>query len=351
MFVQDRWRGQATLESVMLTGGVFPPVRLDEYFQRLAMESPLMTASDLGLIHAPLTQMFPQPATAAEWEPFQLTTAQVRQFRDEGYVSGVRLLDDAQVEALRQELAEMAQPEHAGREFFYEYHSNESGAEETTLFHALGAWRVRPGFHDLLWNPAFLMPAYQLLGQGFRMFHDQLFSKPARHGGVVAWHQDYSYWTWTRPMSHLTCWIGLDDADTSNGCLHYIPRSHRWGLVEKTALAGDMYAVREALTPLQQQDFDRKIPIALSRGEATFHHPALMHGSYENRSERSRRATVINVFTDGVLSNVNEQNRPASGVYPEFPPGEPMREPYYPLLDPREKFQDFLSSIPTIDTV
>jgi len=32
-----------------------------------------------------------------------------------------------------------------------------------------------------------------------------LFCKPARHGGVVAWHQDYSYWTRTKPMAHLTC--------------------------------------------------------------------------------------------------------------------------------------------------
>jgi len=311
-----------------------------------------MTAPDLGLTHTPLTSLFPQPQSPAEWERYQLSHAQVQQFREEGYLHGIRLLDETQVETLCSELAEMAQPTHSGREHFYEYHSNESSAEETTLFHALGAWRVRPGFHDLLWNPAFRMPAYQLLGLPFRMFHDQLFSKPARHGGVVAWHQDYSYWTWTKPMSHLTCWIGLDDVDESNGCLHYIPRSHHWGLVEKTALAGDMDAVREALTPAQQQDFDHKVPIVMSRGEASFHHPALMHGSYENRSERPRRATVINIFSDGVVSNVDPQNRPGAGSYPEFPPGEPMREPYYPLLlNPHEEFQDYLASIPTIDTV
>ncbi len=311
-----------------------------------------MSAADLGLTHGLITELFSWPESRAEWERYLLTPDQIRHFRDEGFLRGIRLLEDTQIEQLQQELAEMAQPEHAGREFFYEYHSNESAAQETTLFHALGAWRVRPGFHDLLWNPAFLMPAYQLLGQGFRMFHDQLFSKPAQHGGVVAWHQDYSYWTWTKPMSHLTCWIGLDDVDESNGCLHYIPRSHHWGLVEKTALAGDMYAVRDVLSPEQQQDFDRKIPIVMARGEASFHHPALMHGSYENRSDRMRRATVINVFADGVVCNVDETNRPGAGTYPEFPRGEPMREPYYPLLlDPAQEFADFLTEIPTIETV
>ena len=37
-----------------------------------------------------------------------------------------------------------------------------------------------------------------------RMWHDQLFAKPAGYGGCVAWHQDFSYWTRTYPMQHLT---------------------------------------------------------------------------------------------------------------------------------------------------
>src|SRR5437588_7423717 len=95
-------------------------------------------------------------------------------------------------------------PGHAGRDLFHEYHSNESTDPNRVLFHALGAWRVLPGFHDLLWNPAFLVPASQLLGGPVRFWHDQLFCKPARHGGVVAWHQDYSYWTRTRSEEHTS---------------------------------------------------------------------------------------------------------------------------------------------------
>jgi ectoine hydroxylase-related dioxygenase (phytanoyl-CoA dioxygenase family) len=80
-----------------------------------------------------------------------------------------------------------------------------------------------------------------------RFWHDQIFYKPAHHGGVVAWHQDYSYWTRTTPMAHLSCWIGLDDATRENGCVHYIPGSHRWNLLPITGLADDMDSIQTVL--------------------------------------------------------------------------------------------------------
>ena len=120
------------------------------------------------------------------------------------------------------------------------------------MFHALGAWRIAPAFHDILWNPAFTVPASQLLGGAVRFWHDQLFCKPPRHGGVVAWHQDYSYWTRTTPMAHLTCFIALDDTDLENGCLHHVPGTHRWPLLPITGLAGDMEAIQTVLNDEQK---------------------------------------------------------------------------------------------------
>ena len=103
----------------------------------------------------------------------------------------------------------------------------------------LDGLRDDPAFHDLLWHPAFVVPASQLLGGAVRFWHDQLFVKPAHDGGVVIWHQDYSYWTRTKPMAHLTCWIGLDDSTTENGCVHYVPRSHRWDLLPREDFANN----------------------------------------------------------------------------------------------------------------
>jgi len=170
--------------------------------------------------------------------------------------------------------------------------------------------------------------ASQLLGGAVRFWHDQLFCKPAKHGGVVAWHQDYSYWTRTKPMQHLTCWIGLDDATRDNGCVCYIPGSHRWDLLPITGLAGDMQAIHTVLSEEQRRKFN-PVFAELKAGEAVFHHPLMIHGSYENRTDRPRRATVINAFLDGTRSDSDQSL--LEGV-PPVPKGQRMNGPFFPLL-------------------
>jgi ectoine hydroxylase-related dioxygenase (phytanoyl-CoA dioxygenase family) len=283
---------------------------------------------DLSLYHHPLTGLFERPKTKAEWGRYHLNDEQLDSYRKRGYVSGIRMLDGAQVQTLRGELSKLTSAPEQASELFYEYHSNETSDPSKILFHALGAWRVSPALHDLLWNPAFLVPASQLLGGAVRFWHDQLFCKPARQGGPVSWHQDYSYWTRTEPIAHLSCWIGLDDSTSENGCVHYVPGSHRWNLLPVTGLADDMDAIHSALTVEQLEAF-KPTPIELKAGEASFHHPLMVHGSYENRTENERRAVVLNVFRDGVVSASDEP--PLKGV-PPIRRGWKMGGQFFPLL-------------------
>ena len=285
-------------------------------------------AADLSRHHNPITRLFKRPAACEDWNQYRLTSSQVEFFHSNGYLAGIRALNDEQIEVLRSELAELIDPNHPGHQLFYEFHSNESTDPATALFHALGAWRITPGFHDLLWNAAFLVPAAQLLGGRLRFWHDQLFCKPAHHGGVVAWHQDYSYWTRTRPMAHLSCWIGLDDSTRANGCVHYVPGSHRWDLLPITGLANDMQSIADVLSEEQKAQF-KPVPIELKAGECSFHHPLMIHGSFENRSDHARRGTVINVFRDGVRSASNDPL--LDGVRP-IPAGEKIDGQFFPLL-------------------
>lgn len=307
------------------------PQRIVNSFVITERENTMHTgaARDLSLAAGPLSDLFQCSASAAERRQWELSDAQLRHFADHGFVAGPRVLNQTQIDHLRAELATLTEPGHAGSEFWYEYNSNESRDPSRVLFHALGAWRIAVGFHDILWNAAFTTPAAQLLGGAVRFWHDQLFCKPAEHGGVVAWHQDYSYWTRTRPMNHLTCWIGLDDSTVDNGCVHYVPGSHKWNLLPITGLAGDMHAIRNALSDDQWAQFQRHVPVELKAGECVFHHPLAIHGSFENRTSRPRRAVVINVVLDGVCSDSDE---PLLAGVPVVPRGQPLSGQFFPLL-------------------
>ncbi|TWU30361.1 phytanoyl-CoA dioxygenase family protein [Bythopirellula polymerisocia] len=261
--------------------------------------------------------------------PLKLNDQQLADFQRDGFITNVPLLSGAQCDALCEELEEFFQPGHEGSELWYEYHSNESTTPETALFHALGAWRLRPGFHDLLWNLAFVESSRQLLNAAPRFWHDQLFCKPAHHGGVVAWHQDYSYWTRTEPMQHLTCWIPLDDCDKDNGSIQYVAGSHRWKLLPRTELAGDMEGIREVLDDEQWEALSNPTVVTAKRGHATFHHPLMVHGSQGNSSARPRRVTVVNLVADGVCSVSDE---PLLEGVPAIPLGEPLDGQFFPLL-------------------
>jgi ectoine hydroxylase-related dioxygenase (phytanoyl-CoA dioxygenase family) len=285
---------------------------------------------DLANQHQLISDIFKLPKSKEEWNQYRLSDEQVEHFHEDGYLSGIKLLDETQIGVLQKDLAEIVDPNHPAHSLFYEFHSNESEDPNSVLFHSLGHWRITNGFHDALWNPAFMMAAHQLLeNKPVRFWHDQLFCKPAKHGGVVAWHQDYSYWTRTIAMQHLTCWTALDDASVENGCLHYIPKSHKWGLLDAPSIAGDMNGLLNYLSKEQIEQFKNPVAIELKKGYATFHHPLMVHGSYENKSNMRRRAFVLNVFADGTISNTDDEL--LAGV-PPVPKGKKMEGKFFPLL-------------------
>ena len=288
-----------------------------------------MPYKDLSTVHALVSDIFKQPETKEEWDQYKLSKEQVDFFNENGYLPNIKMLDEKQIATIKSEIEQLADVKHPGHNLFYEFHSNESPDPSTILFHALGAWRITPGLHDVLWNPRFLVAASQLLGNGsVRFWHDQLFCKPPKKGGVVAWHQDYSYWTRTKPVAHLTCWCGLDDSTVENGCLQYVPGSHRWGLLDKPELAGNMMEIVNYLSREQRKEF-KPVPVETKAGEAIFHHSLTLHGSGENKSDKPRRAFLINVFKDGVVSDSDDVL--LTGV-PPVHKGEKMNGQFFPLL-------------------
>jgi ectoine hydroxylase-related dioxygenase (phytanoyl-CoA dioxygenase family) len=129
-------------------------------------------------------------------------------------------------------------------------------------------------------------------------------------------------------MAHLSCWIGLDDSTRENGCVHYVPGSHRWPLLPRTSFANKMDVVLDSLTVEQREEF-KPVAIELKAGECSFHHPLMVHGSYANQTAKPRRAVVINAFRDGVVS---ASDAPLLEGGPAVPAGQKIEGQFFPLL-------------------
>ena len=72
---------------------------------------------DLSTYHHPVGT-FLSAQRESDPDSFRLSEEQVEFFHERGYVSGVRVLTDEQVETLRKELADLADPKYPGTNCF-----------------------------------------------------------------------------------------------------------------------------------------------------------------------------------------------------------------------------------------
>ncbi|MBT7255661.1 MAG: phytanoyl-CoA dioxygenase family protein, partial [Planctomycetaceae bacterium] len=121
---------------------------------------------DLSTISQPIGKY----STAADGnlQRFRLTKDQVNSYRKHGFVVGKESLSEEFMELLCADLDFLISPENANNSLWHECHLNECDSGSDVLFHALGAWRISEGFHDLLWQPAVTIPATQLLDADIR---------------------------------------------------------------------------------------------------------------------------------------------------------------------------------------
>lgn len=141
-------------------------------------------------------------------------------------------------------------------------------------------------------NPHILDLVEQLIGPDIVLWGSQVFCKPARSGKAIPWHQDGQYWP-IRPRATCSVWIAIDDALPENGCMRYIPGSHRNKTVfaHRTSDRTDVVLDQEVTPDLfdaQTARDDR-----LEAGQFSLHDVYLIHGSNANVSEKRRAAYVI----------------------------------------------------------
>ena len=161
-------------------------------------------------------------------------------------------------------------------------------------------WRRLPVFAEVLGQGHMARRLCQLIDSPrLRLFQDNLVWKPPGVETGIAWHQDYAYWPLAAPDG-VTLWVALDDADADNGCLRYLPGSHREG--ERAApgfVEGAAPAAASALPPIRIAGREAEaVAMAVRAGDGIAHHPLVLHTSSANRSRRQRRAWSLSFVAE-----------------------------------------------------
>jgi ectoine hydroxylase-related dioxygenase (phytanoyl-CoA dioxygenase family) len=133
----------------------------------------------------------------------------------------------------------------------------------------------------------------QLIGRPVRLYADQALLKPPFVGSSKLPHQDNAYFRVVPDEAVITCWCALDEATLENGCMHYLPGTHRAGIVEHEAIKGTPHLVPK------ECDLDAAVAVPLRAGGVIFHHACTLHFSPENRTPHWRRAFVCHFVRDG----------------------------------------------------
>lgn len=209
------------------------------------------------------------PSTTAH--PQKLTPAQITQFNNDGFLTGLTIFEAQEIAAIRTYFDQLlAQYLAAGKDSY-----------------AIATAHMRHGkVYDLLTHPRIVAYVKDILGENVIAWGSHFFCKMPHDGKKVSWHQDATYWPLS-PSKAVTVWLAIDDADVENACVRFIPGSHHHG--EMTA---QMHENDETEILYQSvadaENFGAPFDNILKAGQISLHSDLLLHGSKANDSERRR---------------------------------------------------------------
>ena len=214
-----------------------------------------------------------------------LSPAQLKQYKDEGYVSPIDALSKDEALEIREEieLIEKKWPkelEGLGRNYIH---------------------LVSPIFDKVSHNPKILDAVESIIGRDILICGTTLFIKNPNEKGFVSFHQDAKY-IGLEPHNWVTAWIAVTDANEENGCMRMWSGSHKDELKYHNQKFDENNLLTRGQT-VENVPIKETTPVILKAGQMSLHHPTIVHGSGLNRSNDRRIGFVIQSY---IGSNVNQ---------------------------------------------
>jgi hypothetical protein len=195
------------------------------------------------------------------------------------------------------------------RELLHNNHDNPDFSADFILgphLDASGTYGIKgdPAWLEFARIPEILDMVEQLIGADQILWGVTIFGKPAHDGKATPWHQDGDYYP-IEPLETLTVWISLDGSTPEQGCMKFIPGSHRDHRIYSHHFEHrDDYTLGQVIDD-DQVDLDSARDIVLEPGQISLHDVYLVHGSNANLSDRRRMGLVLRIMPATSFYNHN----------------------------------------------
>jgi ectoine hydroxylase-related dioxygenase (phytanoyl-CoA dioxygenase family) len=143
------------------------------------------------------------------------------------------------------------------------------------------------GFYPLFAHPRLLEVAGQMLGEELRLYPNYSVRPklPGDPRTEVLWHQDAGYTPGeAETLRMVNVWTPLVKARVENGCMQFVPGSHRQGVVEHERDQHYLRIPERIMGPLEE----RVVDVELDPGDVVFFSNLLFHRGLPNRAGHVR---------------------------------------------------------------
>tara|TARA_B100001564_G_scaffold353845_1_gene363455 strand:+ start:453 stop:1280 length:828 start_codon:yes stop_codon:yes gene_type:complete len=219
-----------------------------------------------------------------------LSSNQLKQYQDEGFVSPINIFSKDKAKEIRDEieLIEKKLPNELEKSGRYNAHL------------------ISPMLDEITHNEKILNAVESLIGNNILVCGTTLFIKNPGKGGFVSYHQDAKY-IGLEPHNWVTAWVAITDSNENNGCMRMWSGSHKDNLKEHDQNFNEKNLLTRGQTVNNVPD-DQIIPLVLDAGQMSLHHPKIVHGSGVNHSKDKRIGFVIQSYIGANVKQVLGKN-------------------------------------------
>ena len=163
----------------------------------------------------------------------------------------------------------------------------------------INLWQTNGRVRKLMMSPELGKTASLLSGaNGIRIWHDQaLFKRPWANPTTL--HLDVPFWSFSVPNA-ISIWVALDDATQNNGCLYFLPGTHKKTDYRDIGITRNMKAIFTVYPELASVE---AVAVPMRAGSASFHSGLCIHGAGPNMTPRPRRAMTCAYMPEGATFN------------------------------------------------